>query len=127
MPRGLIRPATEEEVKRIEKESDLGPGTTVIALDTPAGVALAVKRIAVEIDPVFFPEGLNTRGRALFIRDLETGLIWEGITVYYFNVDATNQGWRDTVEAYGAEQVSKGPEIRYRKSLVDIVDNESEK
>lgn len=113
----LIRPATEEEVKSIADSADLSDGTVVVALDTPKGPILAVLRYPVEVDPVVFPEGCDNRQKFIFMRDVATGLKWQGRASFYFNIKADDAEWLQTAEKWGAERVSEAPEYRLKKAL----------
>lgn len=114
-----LRIAKPEEVEKIKDASDLAPGAYVLALDTNQGTILGVVRPVVEVDPVHFPEGMQDKLKYLFIRDVETHLEAKGAPAYYFNVVAApeNEQYMKTVEHFGAEKVSKAPEIRFKKPL----------
>ena len=112
-----IRPATIEEIESIKDRSDLDVGCNVLALETTLGTGLAVRRICNEIDPMISPDAWTLRQRIFFIRDLETVLAAQGVPYYYFNVGADEQPWIDTIKEWGAEQVSKKPELRFKKIL----------
>lgn len=111
-----IRIATPEEVETIQAVSDI-QGTTVLALSTPEGTPLAVVRTVVEVDPMFFPEKLSDRMKAMFIRDVETVLTAQGVHKYYFNVHASNEKMLTYSTHYGAVALSTEPEIRFSKVL----------
>lgn len=111
-----IRIATQEEVASIAEKSDI-QGCTVLALTTPEGTPLAVVRTVVEVDPMFFPEKLSDRMKAMFIRDVETVLAAQGVTKYYFNVHTSNEKMINYSTHYGAVQQSVQPEIRFAKVL----------
>ena len=111
-----IRLATPEESKTLEDRGDI-QGCTVLALDTPEGVALAVVRTALEVDPMVFPEGMSNRLKTVFIRDVETVLAAQGARQYYFNVHATNEPMLNFSKHYGAVPTSTEPEIRFKKAL----------
>lgn len=112
----LVRLATAEEVESIKSVADLDVGCNVYALDTQAGVGLAVRRVCNEIDPMVTP-GWNSRQRSLFIRDLENGMKFQGVSHYYFNVDPADTTWIDFVKGWGAEQVSPEPYLRFKRTL----------
>ena len=112
-----IRLATPEEIESIKAEADIDIGCVVYALDTAKGTGLAVRRVCNEIDPMISPEGWEPRHRLLFSRDIETVLAAQGITHYYFNVDANEENWINSLKAWGAESQSKSPEIRMKKVL----------
>ena len=112
-----LRLATEAEVEIMRAGGDLDPTCQVVALTTQSGSPLAVIRLAIEIDPVAFPTDFPDRLKALFIRDIETHLAAKGVTSYYFNVTASDEAWQKTVLNWGAEQVSREPEIRFKKAL----------
>lgn len=111
-----IRVATAEEVASIAEKSDIQPGL-VLALSTPEGTPLAVIRTVTEVDPMFFPEKLSDRMKAMFIRDVETVLAAQGIQKYYFNVLATNEKMINYSTHYGAVKQSVEPEVRFSKVL----------
>lgn len=111
-----IRIATAEEVEQIQAVSDC-QGATVLALTTPEGTPMAVVRSVVEVDPLFFPEKLSDRMKAMFIRDVETVLAAQGVHKYYFNVHATNEKMLNYSKHYGATELSTEPEIRFVKVL----------
>lgn len=112
-----LRVATPEEIEEIKLSSDLDPTCAVMALNTAAGVAKCVIRLAVEVDPVYFPEGFPDRLKAVFMRDVETHLAAKGALSYYFNIDAEDSTWQTVVKSWGSEQVSKQPELRFKKIL----------
>lgn len=112
-----LRLATEEEVNRVRQTADLDTGCIVIALDTAQGTGLAVLRTAVEVDPVYFAPEWNTKLRSFFIRDIETYLSAKDVKSYYFNVAADAEEWIEHVKHWGSEQVSKGPELRFKQTL----------
>jgi hypothetical protein len=112
-----LRFATQEEVESIAHGSDIDGNCRVLVLDTPAGVAMAVVRLCVEVDPVYFPPNSSTRIRAGFVRDLETYLSATGVQSYYFNVVHNDAIWHRAVEHWGAQRVSFSPEFRYKKVL----------
>jgi hypothetical protein len=111
-----IRLATAEEVESIKSQADLDQGCSVYALTTQNGVGIAVRRMCDEIDPMITP-GWTVRQRSLFIRDIETGLSFQGVHHYYFNVDPQDKEWIDYVKAYGAEQISPEPMLRFKRTL----------
>lgn len=112
-----IRVATKEEVEAIEKVSDCNYAFVVLALDTAEGTPLAVVRTVTEVDPVFYPEKLSARMKAMFQRDIETVLAAQGVTRYYFNVHAANESMLSNVKTFGAVALSSEPEIRFVKVL----------
>lgn len=113
-----IRVATPEEVESIRAHGDFIPTSQVIAF----GKTLAVLRLATELDPVFFAEGMSDSQKLYFIKNLETHMRLTGVPVYYFNIEAGEgyEKWRGVVERYGAEKVSSAPEFRYRKVLINV-------
>ncbi len=115
-----LRAATAAEVDSIKERSDLDPTCLVVALDTPKGPILGVIRRPVELDPVFFPEGLDDRYKPLFARDVANGLLFQGVTHYYFNIPAGDEAWQNAVKKWGAESVSREPEIRFKKVIVHV-------
>jgi hypothetical protein len=115
-----IRAATPEEVERIRKGSDLGGGS-VLALDHQKGqTSLAVLRTVLEVDPVYYAEGLPAKHKALFIWGLEERLIGANVGHYFFNVGAEDEAYAKIVKEWGAVQQSKGPELRFGRSLVHV-------
>lgn len=111
-----IRVATPEEVETVVKSGDSREGT-VLALTTPEGTPLAVIRTVVEVDPIFFPEKLSDRMKAMFIRDIETVLAAQGVSKYYFNVHSSNEKMVNYSTHYGAFKLSTEPEFRFVKAL----------
>lgn len=105
-----IKLATPEEIEVIAAESDLGPGCTVLSF----GADKAVVRTAVEVDPVYCP---SPKRKAWFLSHIETWLRLNGVPQYYFNITASETEWRETVKTWGAQEVSREPEFRYRKAL----------
>lgn len=114
-----VRDAKPEEIESIKDSSDLSEGSMVLALDTPKGTAFAVIRPVIELDPVHFPEGLENRWKAIFVRDVETVLSSKGLKSYYFNVANSDEmaPWREVVQKWGARPTSREPEVRFRKDL----------
>lgn len=112
-----LRVATTEEIDSIRLTSDLDPTCIVLALDTPNGTVLSVVRTALEVDPVYFPEGFPDRFKLFFMRDIETFLSAKGALSYYFNVKAEDEQWQSVIKNFGAEQVSPQAEIRFKKML----------
>jgi hypothetical protein len=112
-----LRVATEAEVDKIKAQSDLDQTCKVLALDTAKGTAFAVLRIAVELDPAFYPEGFGAKEIAMFTRDIENYLWAQGSFSYYFNVNPEDMQWISNIKTWGAEQVSKQPELRFKKVL----------
>lgn len=114
-----IRLATPEEIETIKAESDLTPGCTVVAFPQGEGKEpmFAVLRQVYEIDPVFYNGGTIQR-KSLFIWALENMLRFSGAPEYYFNVPATDENYQEHVKHWGAEALSKEPEIRFKKRLV---------
>ena len=115
-----IRLATIEETKSIAAQSDLGPSSSVLAFENAktGRPDLAVLRSVTEIDPVFFDAESSAHRKAIFIWAVENTLrVMGGVPAYYFNVSPADAEWRETVEKWGAETVSKAPELRYKKFL----------
>lgn len=112
-----LRVATPEEVEKIKESSDLDPTCIVVALDTAQGTGLAVIRTAIEVDPVYFAPDWNTKMKTFFVRDIETFLSAKGCISYYFNVDKEAEEWIEHVKHWGAEQISKHPELRFKQTL----------
>lgn len=112
-----VRIATPAEIEKIRAQADLEMPCQVLALDHTADQAsLAVVRQAIELDPVFFGQANNMQ-KARFIYALEERLMGAGIGVYYFNVAESNKEWQDTIRSWGAEQVSPGAELRFKRLL----------
>ena len=107
-----IRLATEEEIKEIANESNLTPMSRVLAM----GEMRAVWRVAHELDPVHF-YGAPVPRMNKFIWGIENLMKGAGVTEYYFNVDAQDAKWIETIEAFGGERLSKQPDYRYRVNL----------
>jgi hypothetical protein len=116
-----LRAAKPEEIESIKDKSDLTPESIVLALDTPKGPILGVVRVVTELDPVYFPEGLDTRWKTTFLRDAQTFMTAKGFDSYYFNIDAddANEDWRAFQEKWGAVKVFEVPTYRYKTSLLD--------
>lgn len=112
-----IRLATPEEVESIRETSDLTPGSTVVAFPGGHGTSLAVIRRTVEIDPMHYGEGCPANRKALFVWGLENMLRFMGNTEYYFNVRTEDEAYRQVVQHWGAQQISVGPELRFKKVL----------
>lgn len=113
-----IRLATPEEVEQIKAESDLGPGCTVLALGTTNPI-LSVLRQVYEHDPIFY-NGASPSKKAMYAWGVENCLRFQGVPFYYFNIPASEEfaDYRKLVtETWGAQQVSKEPELRYKKAL----------
>lgn len=101
----------------IKEGADLDSTCQVVALDTQVGTPLAVIRLAVEVDPVFFPENFPDRLKAVFMRDIETHLAAKGVAKYYFQIAADDTNWQSVVVHDGGIQQSHGPELRFGKPL----------
>lgn len=112
-----IRLATLEEIETIKDQADLGPGCTVLALDSPSGKTFAVLRQCTEIDPIIAEGDDSSRRKAMMFFGMETGLNMLGVSHYYFNVKADETEWQEVVRKWGAEQVSQSPEFRFKKVL----------
>lgn len=115
----LLRPATKDEFESIKASSDIGPNCTVVALDTPNGAILSVVRQCWEVDPMHFPEGCDSRHKAAFLRDICHYMVGLGAPSFYFNINASEEfaAFREAVVVRGAEQVSVVPEIRFKRDL----------
>lgn len=109
-----IRLATAAEINEIADVSDLGPSSTVWKM----GEDTAVVRSVFELDPVLFGKSSSTQRRLLFVWGLENMLRGNGVPFYYFNVPPGDEQWRHCVETFGAGEVSKEPELRYKKLLI---------
>lgn len=113
-----LRLATPEEIEAIKETSDLDIGCAVVALDTQQGTSTAVLRVANEVDPVHFPEGLTPKLRMLFMRDVETALWAKGVTHYYLNIHADRTDFIEAMtQTFGMEQLSTAPEFRFKKVI----------
>src|SRR5258708_32742164 len=115
-----IRLATQEEIETIKDVADLDVGCNVFALNPNADGSgkpgLAVRRICTEIDPLV-TDGLSTRFKAIFIRDLETVMTAQATAHYYFNVDPDDIHWIEFIQKCGAGQVSPKPLLRFKRIL----------
>lgn len=111
-----IRLATPEEIQKIESFSDLHDGTTVLAFGEGDDTDFAVLRNLIEIDPLISAKE-NTKRKALFVWAIENMLRFQGVKRYYFNILPDNEEWKQAVEHWGAQQLSKAPELRFRKDL----------
>lgn len=113
-----LRVATEAEIEAIRDTSDLDAGCIVGALDTQVGTAKAVFRSCVEVDPVYYTEQMSPKVRLLFMRDIETYLLGKGVPYYYFNIQATETEYIETMKkSFDAEQVSPVPMLRFKKVI----------
>lgn len=112
-----IRVATPEEVEVIRAASDITPRTAVYAFDNAktGKPDLAVVRQTVEIDPIYCESG--TSRKVAFIWGLQNILRSYGATEYYFNISPEDEEYKANIEKWGAEQISKAPEIRFKKVL----------
>jgi hypothetical protein len=117
----LLRPATQEEVAKIAATSDLDETCQVIALDTPKGPILYVRRLAVEVDPVHMPEGFSPKHFHQAIRDISNFLLGQGVTHYYFNLHASDENYVAAMTDERTFPVSTEPDIRMRKNLIDPI------
>jgi len=116
-----IRLATEAEIERIQKESDLGPTSSVIAWGKPEApdTIIAVQRLATEIDPLYW-SGASANKKRMFMWGVENMMRYVQVPAYYFNIQDTDEfkDFRELVMAMeGTEQVSKQAEIRYKRTL----------
>lgn len=108
-----IRLATPEEVATIEKQADLTPRSTVWAF----GESLAVVRMATEIDPVVWGDNCPDIRKGWFIWGLENMLRGAGMSEYYFNIHTDDAKFLSIMKGFGAENISKSPEFRFKKAL----------
>lgn len=115
-----IRLATAEEIERIKEGSDLGTASAVLAFDQGPEAHVAVIRTVVEVDPVFYVKDSTTSQKARFIWGLEERLIGANVAHYYFNVPAEDEAYAKIVREWGAVQQSKGPELRFGRSLINV-------
>jgi len=109
-----IQMATPEQVERIRATADLGIPGAVLAM----GEDLAVVKQVWEIDPVYFNEKSTTSRRLMFIWGIENWMRLNGIDRYYFDVPVDQETWKHNVETHGAEQLSTGPVLHYKKVLI---------
>lgn len=114
-----IRLATPEEIQALPRNAELIPPVTVVAFDNSESGKpdFAVIRTALEIDPVYYAEDSSDRRKLMFQWGLETALRVQGVPMYYFNLNASDEKWLGIVEKFGAERQSSEPEIRFRKFL----------
>lgn len=115
-----LRLATQTEIESIQATSDFDATCIILALDVPGGTILTVKRLVTEFDPVYIPEGVDARWKAIFARDLGTWAFGHGVQKYYFNVHAEDTEWQRNVEKFGAERTSTAPEFRYKKQVFTV-------
>lgn len=111
-----IRLATPEEIEKIAAFSDLHDGTTVLAFGEGDDTDFAVIRNCIEIDPMVHAKE-SPKQKALFVWALENMLRFQGVKRYYFNVAPEDQVYIMNIEHWGAKQMSKAPELRFRKDL----------
>jgi hypothetical protein len=109
-----IRYATPEEIESIKETSDLTSATAVV---TFGGKDFGVLRIANELDPIHFHEDTTDKRKLFFLTNIETALRLQGIKEIYFNIRADDEAWLSIAKHWGAEAVSKVPEIRFKKVL----------
>lgn len=108
-----IRLATAEEVEAVATESNLTPMCRVLKL----GEMTAVWRVSHELDP-FIPGKASLKEQMKFIWGIENILKGSGVTEYYFNVPADDTTYHNALkEHFGAEQLSKQPDFRFRVNL----------
>lgn len=114
-----IRVATPEEVEGIRKGSDLNANSSVLAWDHENGEKdLAVLRPVWELDPVYYAKGSSAGQKTRFIWGLEERLLGANIQHYYFNVPVEDEQYIKIVKEWGAVQQSRGPELRFGRSLI---------
>jgi hypothetical protein len=111
------RLATQEEIEAFSHVADLDATCVVYAMDTRKGTGFAVRRIAVEIDPLIPGPDWDIKLKSLFYRDLENILWGQSVPAYYFNVHTEEEEWNKVVETWGATRTSTAPEFRYKKVL----------
>lgn len=115
-----IRLATSSEVEQIKQKAALNAQSTVIAFDRKGGEPdLAVLRQVTELDPVCYAEETDDRRKALFVWAVENAMRLMGLGAYYFNLAASDEKWQRVVESWGAERLSKEPEYRYIRGLIN--------
>ena len=112
-----LRLATPEEIEKIKADSDLDPTCKVLSLDTAMGTPIAVIRLGIETDPVYYPKEFGAKQIAMFSRDILNYLWAQNVERFYFNIDATDTNWADHLKAEGCEQVSKIPELRFKRTI----------
>jgi hypothetical protein len=112
-----LRLATPEEVEAIKPNTDLDPTCKVLALDTALGVPIAVIRLAVEMDPCFYPKEFGAKQIAMFSRDIINYLWAQNVERFYFNIDATDTNWANHLKAEGCEQISPMPQLRFKRTI----------
>ena len=118
MKPGTLRLATPDEIERIKDYSDLTSVTSVIAYarkDEPSD--LAVLRLAPELDPVIFTPETPPQQKRDFIRLVEAHMRCSGGREYYFNASPEDKEWLSVITGWGAQQVSKAPELRFKMYL----------
>lgn len=110
-----IRLAQPEEVEAIRQGSDLSPQCSVLywPIEKPM---TAVLRNCMELDPIYYNDNITSR-KALFAWGIENILRSQGVPAYYFNVPVDDTTYQQVVKTWGAEQVSHGPEFRFKKVL----------
>ena len=108
-----IKLATPEQVERIRLESDFSAQSAVLAM----GEDLAVVKQVTELDPIFFAPDTGNSRKALFVWGIQNWMRLNGVPAYYFSVNAEDEKWQKVVTTFGAERVSKIPEIRFVKVL----------
>jgi hypothetical protein len=112
------RLATATEIAAIADKSDLDYAQAVIAL--PNGSAtpdIGVIKQVWELDPVIYAPDSGHPRKYMFLRDLETIMQFQGVRAYYFNAPANDTHYHDILKKLGAEQLSPGPEFRFKKLL----------
>jgi hypothetical protein len=108
-----IRLATQEEVKEIEKVSNLTPRCSVWKM----GEITGVWRLCNELDPVI-RNGASDRTLWMFLWGMENMMRGAGATEYYYNVDASDTVYHTAIETHlGGERLSRQPDYRYRVNL----------
>lgn len=118
-----LRYATPEEIQSVKFSADLEAGCIVLAQDTPSGTILGVVRTVPEFDPVFYPEGVADKSKRRFIENVEAYLMGQGLTHYYFNVQAEDEPgddqakWIECCENWGAQRTSLKKEYRFKRIL----------
>lgn len=105
-----VKLATADEITAIASQADLTPGVQVLKF----GDDTAVLRTVVEVDPVICP---SLHRRVSFMQNVETHLRLSGVSAYYFQIDAADRRWQETVEKWGAIRTNPSPEYRYKITL----------
>jgi hypothetical protein len=71
----------------------------------------------VEFDPLISPPDTSLAKKFAFMWGVENYLRLNNTPHYYFNVHTTDETWVKNLQHWGAQPVSKEPEIRFKKVL----------